>query len=106
MKKAILILIQVLIFSQLIGQTKSKPGFLNHSTSINESKCKIKSLSLKNYLVDRKEYKKSSADKYTPKFSLDLLDGSGIHLFSISKMGPIPSMNVGARIKAGISISI
>lgn len=106
MKKALLILVQVLIFSQLIGQTKSETSFLNNSTSLSESKSKIKSLSLKNYLTERKEYKKSSADKYTPKFSLDLLDGSGIRLFSISKMGPIPSMNVGARIKAGITIII
>lgn len=102
----LLILAQVLIFSQLIGQTKSKPAFLTNPTSAIDSKKQIKGLSLKSYLIARKEYKKSSRDRYTPNFSLDLLDGSGIHLFSISKMGPIPSMNVGARIKAGITIII
>lgn len=106
MKKMLLILAQVLIFSQLIGQIKSKPAFLTNQASTSDSKKQINGLSLKSYLIARKEYKKSSTNRYTPKFSLDLLDGSGIRLFSISKMGPIPSMNVGARIKAGITISI
>lgn len=90
----------------MIGQTKSKSSFLTNPTSLSQSKSEIKSLSLKSYLIARKEYKKSATAKYTPNFSLDLLDGSGIHLFSVSKMGPIPSMNVGARIKAGITITI
>lgn len=90
----------------MIGQTESKSSCLTNTTSITESKNKIKNLSLKNYLIARKEYKKTSNDKYTPNFSVDLLDGSGIHLFSVSKMGVIPAMNIGARIKAGITITI
>lgn len=43
---------------------------------------------------------------FAPKLSVDLLDGKGIHLFSITEMGPIPTMNVGARINAGIKITI
>lgn len=90
----------------MTGQTEVKPALLKNPATLLQSKNEIKSLSLKSYLIARKEYKKSSTAKYTPNFSLDLLDGSGIHLFSISKMGPIPSMNVGARIKAGITITI
>lgn len=41
-----------------------------------------------------------------PKFSVDLLDGAGIHLFTISNHDFIPSMRVGARIKAGFIITI
>lgn len=65
-----------------------------------------KTLSLKSYLIARHEYKKTSKDKYFPSFSLDLLDGKGIHLFSISNLEPIPKINIGARITAGIKISI
>lgn len=106
MKKMILILIQILICYQMAGQTKSKPAFLSNAVSRIQSKSEIKSLSLKSYLSARKEYKKGSADRYTPKFSMDLLDGKGIHLFNIPEMGPMPSMNVGVRINAGIKIII
>ncbi len=90
----------------MIGQTKEQSTFLKNSTSVSQSKHGIKNLSLKSYLMARKEYKKSSTARYTPNFSLDLLDGKGIHLFNISEMGPIPSMSIGARIKAGITITI
>ena len=89
----------------MAGQTKNNTCFLTN-TLINESKGSIKNLSLKSYLIARKEYKKSSSEKYTPKISLDLLDGSGIYLFTSPKMGPIPAINVGARINAGIKITI
>lgn len=88
------------------GQTKEQSTFLKNSTSFSQSKHGIKSLSLKSYLMARKEYKKSSTNRYTPNFSVDLLEGKGIHLFNISEMGPIPSMRIGARIKAGITITI
>ena len=90
----------------MTGQTKANPTFLTNFTSLNQSNIGIRSLSLKSYLIARKEYKKSSTGRYTPNFSVDLLDGKGIHLFSVSKMGPIPSMIIGARIKAGITITI
>lgn len=93
-----------------MGQTQTKHSF---SISYNENKSSytkenklFKTLSLKNYLIARHEYKKSSKETFTPKFSVDLLDGKGIHLFSISNMGIIPNVNVGARITAGIKISI
>ena len=106
MKKMILILVQILICSYVLGQAKIKPAFLTNAIAVNQSESGIRSLSLKSYLIARKEYKKQSRERLTPNFSFDLLDGSGIHLFSISKMGPIPSMNVGTRIKAGIKITI
>ena len=90
----------------MIGQTKKNTSFLTNDTSSSHLKGSIKNLSLKSYLIARKEYKKSSQETFTPKFSIDLLDGSGIHLFTTPKMGPIPTVNVGARITAGIKISI
>lgn len=90
----------------MLGQTKAKPAFIRHFSSVNQAKDGIKTLSLKSYLVARKEYKKTTSEKYIPKFSFDLLDGKGIHLFSTSKMGPIPSMNIGARVNAGIKIML
>ena len=93
-----------------MGQTAKKLSF---SVSYNENKPSYakenrlnKTLSLKSYLVARHEYKKSSKETFSPKFSVDLLDGKGIHIFSISHMGLIPNMNIGARITAGIKISI
>lgn len=44
--------------------------------------------------------------KLRPKVSVDLLDGSGIHLFTISDVGTLPALNVGARFRAGIVITI
>lgn len=43
---------------------------------------------------------------FRPKVSVDLLEGSGIHLFTISDIGPLPTLNIGARFKAGIIITI
>ena len=74
----------------MIGQTKKNACFLTNNSSFNQSNRSIKSLSLKSYLVTRKEYKKSSKETFTPKLSIDLLDGSGIHLFTTPKIGPIP----------------
>ncbi len=67
---------------------------------------KIKSMSLKNWLLAKDEFKKTSTERFTPKFSMSLLKENGIHLFSISKMGPLPSMNIGTRINAGIKITL
>ena len=106
MKKMLLILVQILICSQMVGQTKKISSFLTNTSSVNQSNRGIKNLSLKSYLVARKEYKKSSKETFTPNFSVDLLDGKGIHLFTTPKMGPIPTVNVGARINAGIKITI
>lgn len=106
MKKMLLILVLVLICSQMAGQTKKSSCFLTNTTSIDQSKRSIKNLSLKSYLVARKEYKKSSNETFSPNFSVDLLDGKGIHLFTTPKIGPIPTVNVGARINAGIKITI
>ena len=90
----------------MTGQTKKNACFLTNTASVNQCNKSIKNLSLKSYLIVRKEYKKSSQETFTPKFSIDLLDGKGIHLFSNSEMGPIPSMSVGARLYAGIKITI
>lgn len=110
MKKVLFILILLVSFSQLRGQTKASRSFLmNYNRNI-PSYIKAnrldRNLSLKSYLVARHEYKQISTNKYTPNLSVDLLDGKGIHLFSISNMGLIPKMNIGARITAGIKISI
>jgi hypothetical protein len=43
---------------------------------------------------------------FAPKLSVDLLVGKGIHLFTISHLNPIPTINVGARINAGIVITL
>lgn len=43
---------------------------------------------------------------FAPKLSVDLLDGKGIHLFSISEINALPAINVGARINAGIIITL
>jgi len=43
---------------------------------------------------------------FQPELSVDLLDGSGIHLFTISDVDFIPTIRVGARIKAGLRITI
>ncbi|HEX8515796.1 MAG TPA: hypothetical protein VF868_06310 [Bacteroidia bacterium] len=43
---------------------------------------------------------------FRPKFSLDILAGSGIHLMNTPEIGPIPAISVGARFKAGLVITI
>ena len=110
MKKLLFILLIITSFSKVMGQTQKNDSFsvsYNKNTPSNTKENKLfKTLSLKNYLVARNEYQKSSKETIAPKFSVDLLDGKGIHLFSISNMGIIPNVNVGARITAGIKISI
>ncbi len=40
------------------------------------------------------------------KLSVNLLEGSGIHLFSVSDIDPLPSFSIGARFNAGLIITI
>ena len=51
----------------MVGQTNKNTCFLSNTTSIDQSNRNIKSLSLKSYLIARKEYKKSSQETFTPK---------------------------------------
>jgi hypothetical protein len=43
---------------------------------------------------------------FKPEFSVDLLNDSGIRLFTISDVDFIPTIRVGARIKAGLTITL
>ncbi|MDF2436343.1 MAG: hypothetical protein K0Q95_719 [Bacteroidota bacterium] len=43
---------------------------------------------------------------FRPSVSVDLLESSGIHLFTITNIHPLPSFSVGARFKAGLVITI
>lgn len=43
---------------------------------------------------------------FAPKLSVDLLDNKGIHLFTITDLDPIPTISVGARINAGLIITL
>ena len=43
---------------------------------------------------------------FAPKISLDLLDGKGIHLFTISEIQALPVINVGAHFNAGIIMTL
>jgi hypothetical protein len=43
---------------------------------------------------------------FSPKLSVALLDNKGIHLFTISNVSFMPTINVGAKIKIGFVITI
>ncbi|CAN5334853.1 hypothetical protein BH10BAC1_BH10BAC1_11140 [soil metagenome] len=110
MKQVFFFLIFLASISQMKAQTSAKASFLMNVRNNQPSYIKVNKeghkISLKAYLTARHEYKQISKEKYSPKFSVDLLDGKGIHLFSISNIGIIPKMNVGARVTAGIKISL
>jgi hypothetical protein len=85
---------------------KGKVLILNYKESknarvINLGKINRKETRLQNFSVE--SFFKHS---FKPELSVDLLDGDGIHLFTISNLDFIPTIKVGARIKAGILITI
>lgn len=110
MKKALLILsvlIGILKVNVLHAQSfhsKEKSGFFNKSGI---KKARILNLCGKrNNKVKSTDFQSFFAGSINPKLSIDLLDGSGIYLFTISNIDFIPTIKVGARIKAGIIITI
>ena len=44
--------------------------------------------------------------KYNPSFSLDVMDGKGIYLFTISKISSIPTIRVGVDVNIGLTITL
>ncbi|OFY83147.1 MAG: hypothetical protein A3F72_09055 [Bacteroidetes bacterium RIFCSPLOWO2_12_FULL_35_15] len=57
--------------------------------------------SLKARFENHKKFK-----KYNPTFSVDVLDGKGIHLFTISNISSIPTIRVRVDINIGLTISL
>lgn len=110
MKKLIALQILLLVTTSLLAQKKVNCSiFENVSKKIENkmhSNTELKNISLRTMRMSQNQSKKESAEKYTPTFSLDILDGSGLHLFTTPNLGPIPSFKVGAKINAGIKISI
>ena len=51
-------------------------------------------------------FKSISNRTFSPQFSVDLLSNKGIHLFNTPQIESLPSINVGARIHAGIIINL
>ena len=51
-------------------------------------------------------FKSITNKTFAPEVSVDLLSNKGIHLFTISNIPSIPTINVGARIHAGIIINL
>jgi hypothetical protein len=104
MKKIISILILINIMASLNAQNNHPVNFLSFHKGIKKER-------LMNLHVKKHERSKKSESTFfdrslKPRFSVDLLDGTGIHLFTISNIDFIPTINVGARIKAGIIITI
>lgn len=106
MKKAILIALSLICFCQAYSQNGVRRISITNSRINSIAQKGMNSLSLKNYLIAKKEFKKTSKDMYKTSFSMDLLDGKGIHLITLSKFGPIPSMNIGTQVTASLKIII
>lgn len=106
MRNIILLFIILLFCSErLSAQNRKKTTFLKR-----ERTCQV--ISIKNFTSSLKKEKKTAAFQlfkcrsFQPKFSVELLEGKGIHLMSISDLGPLPDLSVGARFKAGFIITI
>ena len=119
MKKAKQIIFTLLLivssFSHSKGQTSTVPGTSVFTPYIKETKF-FKRAELRKI---RKEYRQGRSDSklisfirsfttgtFAPQVSVDLLDGKGIHRFTISHSDLLPAMNVGARFHAGIIITL
>jgi hypothetical protein len=105
MKKSILILIIILTTGILKAQSNRKCLFAN-------KKEYSRSLNIKRMVTSFRQKRTDSSfsffhgNMFRPKFSVDILDGSGIHIMNTPEIGPVPSMSVGARFKAGLVITI
>jgi hypothetical protein len=49
---------------------------------------------------------KETAKKVTPKFSMDVYDGKGIHVLTISNVNFLPTMKIGVAFNAKVLITI
>lgn len=105
MKKLILLLIiSAKSFAAVAEVTETPCMLTNKQVKSNCTNKNFKNLSLKNWFTSSKEFKKTSTERIVPKFSMGLTTKDGIHLFNTPEVGPIPSLEIGTKIKAGIKI--
>jgi hypothetical protein len=97
-----------LIADHSIAQTslKGKYSFLRAGGSKKERSINLGKKERKTEDLQTSLLKHFFNTPFQPELSVDLLDGSGIHLFTISDIDLIPTIRVGARIKAGLKITI
>lgn len=102
-----LIIAAILLFSvDLKAQTTflkqfDKPSEYSKRSGSEKRSGSINLNSLKARFENHKKIK-----KYNPYFSLDVLDGKGIHLFTISNISSIPTIKVGVDVNVGLIISL
>lgn len=102
-----LIIAAILLFSvDLKAQTTflkqfDKPSEYSKKVGSEKRSGIINLNSLKARFENHKKFK-----KYNPTFSVDVLEGKGIHLFTISNISSIPTIRVGVDVNIGLTISL
>lgn len=101
----------LIILFLLLFVIKSNGQNLGSLKRITTSTKTINVLNMKLFKMGMVQREKTETAKphkrmFRPKFSVDLLNNKGIHLFTISDVDFLPTIKVGARVKAGISITI
>ncbi len=95
-------LLIVILSTKLNAQSTSieKVGFLKKQ--LQEARIDLR---FKNRKADNLSTKET-AKKVTPKFSMDVYDGKGIHVLTISNVNFLPTMRIGVAFNAKVVITI
>ena len=88
------------VFAPYVKQTKQINRFENRRIRKEYRQAKANSSAITFF------FKSISKRTFAPQFSVDLLSNKGIHLFNTPQIESLPSINVGARIHAGIIINL
>lgn len=102
-----LIIAAILLFSVEI---KAQSSFLKKDNNQVEfskkerSEKRMGSINLNSLKARFENHKKNK--KYNPSFSVDVLNGKGIHLFTISNINSIPTIRVGVDVNIGLTITL
>lgn len=108
MKKAALIITLIITGMISANNMQAQVSFNRIKTKavgISENKINER-LFFKGLRKEKRSTQAAPKRTFKPKLSADLLVGKGIYLFTIPDTDILPRMEIGARIKAGITITI
>lgn len=95
-------LLIVILSTKLNAQSASteKVGFLKKQ--LKEARVDLRFKNMQSDHITKKE----SVKKIIPKFSMDVYDGKGIHVLTISNVNFLPTMKIGVAFNAKVLITI
>ena len=95
-------LLLLILSTKLNAQSTSikKDGFLKKQ--LQEARIDLRF----NNRITNNQSKKVTAKKVIPKFSMDVYDGKGIHVLTISNVNFLPTMRIGVEFNAKLLITI